>query len=319
MSRFVVNRHRRSDNAASLNLHGASPVNLRVFLHVLLLTLVVLVAPARAEDRVLYEKPSLFGTIVVTEDESGLRALRFSRNGPRQSVVKPGDPDYLELPYARTALVGLALADEPRRALIIGLGGGTLPMILRKHYPEAAIDVVDIDPQVVDAAQKFFGFREDASLHVHIADGRKFIEQVQQPYDVIILDAYGSDSVPLHLTTQEFLRAVRGAIKPGGVVISNIWAPQFNPIYDSMVRTYQETFEETYTLDALGSGNVIVLALPRPQSITAGDLAQRAHQISVSRGFRNDLGDPTQFRLLHAQQKNPRVTVLRDADVKLSR
>ena len=316
MRRCIASGRHPSDNAATSKLLGASSVSLRLILYVVVFTLAALVAPAQAEDRVLYEKPSLFGTIFVTEDDSGLRALRFSRYGPRQSVVKPGDPDYLELPYARTALVGLALTDEPRRMLIIGLGGGTLPMILRKHFPEAAIDVVDIDPQVADAAQKFFGFREDSSLRVHIADGRRFIEQARQPYDVIILDAYSSDSVPLHLTTQEFLRAVRGAIKPGGVVISNIWAPQFNPLYDAMVRTYQETFDETYTLEALGSGNVIVLALPRRQLLTAGELEQRAHQVSTARAFRVDLGDPSTYHFLHAQQKDPRVRILRDAESK---
>ena len=43
----------------------------------------------------------------------GLRTLLFDLNGARQSVSKPGDPDYLELQYTRSALVGLALCEEP--------------------------------------------------------------------------------------------------------------------------------------------------------------------------------------------------------------
>ena len=113
-------------------------------------TLVALVALAHVDQTVLYEKASAYNTIVVTEEENGLRALRFGKGGARQSVVKLGDPDHLALPYARVALVGLALSEEPRRFLIVGLGGGTLPMFLRKYYPNATIDAVarTIEPLV---------------------------------------------------------------------------------------------------------------------------------------------------------------------------
>src|SRR6266853_4408788 len=149
----------------------------RRYLHVGLSALAALSVLACAAETVIYEKPSHYNTIVVTEDSNGLRTLLFERGGSRQSVVKPGDPDHLELPYARVALAGLALCEEPRRILIVGLGGATLPMFLRKHYPSAAIDVAEIDPGVVDVAKQFFGFREDELTHAHVGDGRQFIER----------------------------------------------------------------------------------------------------------------------------------------------
>src|SRR5712691_10709106 len=196
----------------------------RPYLRAGALAVVALCALACAAQTVIYEKPSRYNTIIVTEDHSGLRTLLFESGGSRQSVVKPGDPDHLELPYARVALAGLALCEEPRRILVVGLGGGTLPMFLRKHYPNAAIDVAQIDPDVVDVAKKFFGFREDERMQVHVGDGRRFIENVRQPqYDVIYLDAFGAYNVPEHLATQEFLRAVRRAVVPSGVAIGNVW------------------------------------------------------------------------------------------------
>src|SRR2546427_5564385 len=176
-----------------------------------------------AAQTVIYEKASPYNTIIVTEDHKGLRTLLFERGGGRQSVVKPGDPDHLELPYARTALAGLALCEEPRRMLVVGLGGGSLPMFLRAHYPAATIGVAEIDPDVVDGAKRFFGFREDERMRAHVGDGRAFIESVRQPhYDIIFLDAYGAHNVPEHLTTREFLQAVRRAVVPSGVVVGNI-------------------------------------------------------------------------------------------------
>lgn len=277
--------------------------------------LVALVALARADQTVLYEKASAYSTIVVTEEEHGLRTLRFGKNGARQSVVKLGDPDYLALPYARVALVGLALSEEPRRMLVVGLGGGTLPMFLRKHYPNATIDAVDIDPEVVDVAKKFFGFREDELMNAHVGDGRQFIEKLRQPYDVIFLDAFGSDSVPAHLTTQEFLRAVRRAVTPGGVVVGNLWGRGSNPLYDSMVRTYQEVFDELFILDVRDAGNMILLALPRKQPLSGDELMHLARKASAAKRFPFDLGDRDKYGFLDAHAKSQHGRVLRDRDL----
>lgn len=294
-------------------------MNLRRLFHVALFSCVALAALARADEKILYEKPSAFGMIVVTEDDNGLRVLRFGQRGPRQSVVKPGDPDYLALPYARVAFTGLALCAEPRRILVVGLGGGTLPMFLHKYYPEATIDAVDIDPDVVDVAKKFFGFGEDEFMRAHVGDGRRFIEQFRQPYDAIFLDAFGSDSVPAHLTTQEFLQAVRRAVKPDGIVVGNVWARHSNPLYDSMVRTYRDVFDEIFILAVQGAGNMIVLALPRPLLLTRDELAQRARNVSTAKRFGFDLGGLVDYGLQSEQDGNQRGRVLRDTDTNVAR
>ena len=75
---------------------------------------------ARAQEAILYEKASAFGTIVVRQD-GAMRTLHFGRDGVRQSLVKLGDPGYLGLAYTRVALAGLALSAESRRLLVVGL------------------------------------------------------------------------------------------------------------------------------------------------------------------------------------------------------
>jgi len=280
-------------------------------LAVLAATLTVgLVAPAA--EKTLYKKQSAFSTIVVTEDEQGLRTLWFEENGARQSVVKVGDPDHLDLAYARVMPVGMALVENPRRVLIVGLGGGTIPMFLHKHYPKTAIDVVDIDPDVVDVAKRFFAFREDATLRAHVDDGRRFIEKCRNPYDIIFLDAFGSENIPYHLATREFLQAVRKAVAPGGVVVGNVWSRGSNPLYDSMVRTYQEVFEELYVVDVSGAGNKILVALPRRQRVERDDLARRAGRISTEKQFRFDLGDAVQYGFRRPGEDGSRGQVLTD-------
>ncbi len=269
---------------------------------------------------VIYEKASSYNTIIVTEDHKGLRTLLFERGGGRQSVVKPGDPDHLELPYARVALAGLALCEEPRRILVVGLGGGTLPMFLRKHYPAATIDVAEIDPDVLDVAKRFFGFVEDERMRAHVGDGRQFIENARQSdYDIVFLDAFGARAVPKQLTTREFLQAARRVLVTSGVVVSNVWRPSANPLHDSMVRTHQEAFEELFVLDVPEDVNNILLALPRKQLLNQSELAQLARKISVAKQFRFDLGEQVEYGFHYASEKSGTGRVLRDADLRQSK
>jgi spermidine synthase len=283
-------------------------------LSLLLWALFALAAFAQAAENVLYDKASAYNNIIVTEDSDGYRVLRFERGGARQSIGKPGEPEYLGFAYTKVAFVGLALTPEPERILVIGVGGGTMPMFLRKYYPNATIDAVDIDPDVIHVAREFFGFREDERLKAHVTDGRGFVENTRQPYDVIFLDAFGTRNVPSHLTTVEFMRAVRRAVKPGGVVVGNVWGRTANPLFDSMVRTYREVFDELYLLDVPGTTNKILLALPRKQPLDRAALAQLARKTGTARGFRFDLGDidEQQFHNLSRKPKSGRV--LRDAD-----
>jgi len=275
------------------------------------LFLAVCLVASNAET-ILYEGKSAYNNIVVTEDSSGLRTLLFEKDGARQSVVKPGDPDHIELPYARAAMTALALCEDPRRVLVVGLGGGTIPMFLRKHYPLAAIDVVDIDPEVVRVAEKFFGFREDSLMRAHTADGRRFIEQRRRPYDIIFLDAFGPDSIPRHLATLEFLRSVRRALTPRGLVAGNVWSSSTNRQYDDMVRTYQEAFSELYIIRVEGAGNRILLGLPRAGRVTRGDLSKRAAAISNQNGFRFDLGELVGAGFQAASKKDLQAHILTD-------
>ena len=269
-------------------------------------------AVATAQQKVIFQKQSPYNTVVVTEDDQGMRTLLFGSEGVRQSVVKVGDPDHLELPYAKAMLSGLALCPEPKRVLVVGLGGGTIPSFLHKHYPQTWIDAIDIDPVVVEVAKQFFGFSEDVTLKAHVRDGRQFIEERLNAYDVIFLDAFGSENIPYHLATREFLEAVRRSITVQGVVLADVWSRGLNPLYDSMVRTYQEVFDELYILDVRDSGNKILIALPRKLRIGREELARRAGAISKEKQFRFDMGELVTYGYQYADEKYPRAHVLTD-------
>jgi spermidine synthase len=286
----------------------------RKFLLLGVLAVLSLVVVSSAEDKVLYEKQSDFNYIIVSENEKGLRTLWFDdMGGAMQSVVKPGDPDEIVLGYAKVMPLGLTVIEEPKRVLIVGLGGGTLPMFLRKHYPKMQIDIVDIDPAVVEVAKKYFGFKEDDNMKAYVKDGRKFIEENKDPYDIIFLDAFGADNIPYDLATKEFLQGVRKAVGPKGIVIANIWDTAYNKLFDSMVRTYQDVFDDVYTVAVKhGSGNVIVLALPRKEELKKDFLVQQAKKIEKDKKYPMALNEFIADGYKHEIEKDPKGVVLLD-------
>lgn len=278
-----------------------------------LVTALCLCTAAAAGERLLLEKKSPYNTILVTEDDRGMRILRFEKDGARQSVVKLGDPDHLELPYTRAIPVAFVFVEKPQNVLVVGLGGGTIPGFLRKRFPDMRIDVVEIDPGVAEVARSHFGFREDARMHAYVADGRHFIERAGRLYDIIFLDAYGIDSVPYQLATREFLVGVSRALTPRGVVISNIWGRESNPLYDSMVRTYQAVYDEVYTVDVHGANNKIVVASPRKRAFSKAELVRRARELTRELALRSDLGDIVE-RGFHRVGAEGGGRILTDAD-----
>jgi len=265
-------------------------------LFLLLLSLIV-AAPATlfgAEDRVLYDRESRYNRIIVEEDDFHVRRLYFEPQGAVQTAIDMEEPLRLILPYARTTMCGLALVPQPKRMLIVGLGGGCMPMFLRDRYPDAQIDVAELDLDVARVAKAYFEFREDAKLKVHIGDGRKFIETTENRYDIIFLDAYGTDEIPYSLTTREFLRAVRSKLSESGIVVANVWGSYDNKLYPSMVKTYRDVFAELHIVCAPRSENRIFLALPKKAGLSKEQLAEKAGELQKARPFKFDLAEIVQ-------------------------
>ena len=275
-------------------------------------------ASAAEKERTIYTKDTLYTTILVKEDRHGLRTLWFRGDDEPQSAGKVDDPDHIAFEYVQAMPVALALVKEPKRVLVVGLGGGTLPNLLHKHYPQMVIDTVDIDPDVVDAAKRFFGFRADTTMHAYVGDGRQFIEECKVPYDIVFLDAYGSEDIPYHMATKEFLQAVRRATAPNGIVASNIWAAGANRLHDPMVRTFQEVFDSVYIVAVKEDPNEIILALPTKTVVARAELARLSSQLSKDQKLRFDIGAYVRSGFRNSSPKTRAARVLLDQDKRAS-
>lgn len=143
----------------------------------------------------------------------------------------------------------LYLNPQPRNILIVGLGGGVLPMALTKMFPDARIDIAEIDPAVVKVAQRFFGFNPSPQVQVIEEDGRVFVKRAGksgQRYDLIMLDAFDHEYIPEHLLTREFLLEVKTLLTADGVLAANTFSS--SRLYHHESATYQAVFGQFYNL-----------------------------------------------------------------------
>jgi spermidine synthase len=163
-------------------------------------------------------------------------------------------------------LEGLARAYAPRldKVLCIGMGVGIVPRELARGG--ASVDVVEINPDVVRVAQRFFDL-DPAAFRLVIQDGRYFLNRSTETYDAVILDAFIGDSSPTHLMSREAFQAVKRVLSPNGVLVMNTFA-DFTPPGDfmaaSLYRTLASVFPSVKVHTAQG-GNTLFVASPRPE------------------------------------------------------
>lgn len=242
-------------------------------------------------EKVIYEKDSLYQHLVVLEDSSkGERFYYSNKRDGIQGGIYLNAPDRLLFEYAQISFVSLAFLDrEPREVLYIGLGSGSMPRYFNKYYPEATVDIVELDPDVVEIAKKYFHFRENNNMKVHVSDGRVYIKRTPKKYDIIFLDAYQGGDIPFHLTTVEFLREVKGRLKDDGVVVANILSQFRNRFFNSMVATYEKEFPHLYIFKGRRSNNFIFIATKSKTIRGNEEISVKAREIQSTKKMDIDL------------------------------
>jgi len=250
--------------------------------------------PAALPEGVLYRRGSLFGPLEVWE--SGIvRHLMVARACQGSGIVRPAPPDrgtpgqmapgygdiadpglvaeaepdrkmrsYLPHTAVISGMLGQSLLRPESRALLIGLGAGFIP----RQLAPVPCDTVEIDPAIVDAAERFFEFSQERHP-VHIADGRAFLLTARTRYDAIIIDALRGGDVPHHLVTRECFRLARRRLHSDGILVVNVQGFVTGP-NDKLVRSIERTLRAVFGEVDLcvnphppGNANVI-LAAHRP-------------------------------------------------------
>ena len=235
---------------------------------------------------VVYRKDSAYHRIAVVQDNQ-VRYLRFDSSF--QSAMERRRPFVTPFEYVDYLSLALAYRPETKSMLFVGLGGGSAPKRIWRDFPALKLQVAELDPEVVNVAYKYFALPRSPRLAVEVEDGRRYLQRHERRYDVIVLDAYYSDSIPFHLATQEFMRLVHDRLNPGGVVVANVIGALQGPeskLFRAFYRTYRSVFPSVavhpvdFQRDATAIRNIIVVAanaaLPRTDFLQRRWAEQRA-------------------------------------------
>ena len=210
----------------------------------------------------IHREKSLYRNIVV-RDVGNRRCLVFSvkRGDRNQTCMNMKNPKELVFPYVRMTLGGLLVNPDPKRILMLGLGGGSIATVLGEMYPEAELDLVEIDEAVVRVAEDYFNFEATDKMNVVVADGRVFVKRAilqKKSYDFIILDAFTGDYIPEHLMTIEFLEELKSILDDDGVLIANTFST--SDLYDHESETYKQAFGPFFNFTLPITGNRVIIA-----------------------------------------------------------
>jgi spermidine synthase len=186
--------------------------------------------------------------------------------------------------YTDDFALGAALTPG-RRMLALGMGAGGGILSTLAAAPEMHIDAVEIDPQVVEVAAKFFDLPVGRNnLSVHVADARPWLAAHPQTWDLVQVDLYqGGPYVPFYLATTEFFGEVRSHMSPDALLMVNVYdVSKSQELLMAMGATLGQVFTSVCVI-ARADGNHVVMAFPRTTPLA--ELQQRLKEVKGEQAF----------------------------------
>ncbi len=163
------------------------------------------------------------------------------------------------------------------RALLIGGAGYIFPRFFLQWYPDHTLDVVEIDPAMPGIAEEYFFYRPDPRIRSIVADGRVYVNETKETYDVVYLDAHAPEGMPFHLLTKEAFEQMARILSPNGVLIVNIVASTDNAhreLFESVTRTLQAVFPYVRPFvipPRADPWNIVIVAAKQPGGFAAAN------------------------------------------------
>jgi len=159
--------------------------------------------------------------------------------------------------------------------LHIGLGAGSVPGFLHMNLPGVRQRAVELDPEVVRVAHQFFSLPRSERLRITVEDGAEFLRITPDRYDVIFLDAFHADGIPVHLRSPTLLGMARERLREGGWLISNVWGSDRAALL-AAIRAAGAAFKELWAISVRLDSNVILIGGNPARPPSREDLLSRA-------------------------------------------
>ena len=217
-------------------------------------------------QQIIWTDESPYNLVRVIRSDNQIMLLLNDQTGAQTIKNKTG-------PWTGSYYDDFALAPllvSAHRALVLGMGGGGSIATTLAAAPDCAIDAVEIDAKVIDAADRFFAVHpRPGRLDIDLADARPWLASHGGLYDIIHVDLYhGGPYVPFYLTTVEFYRLVRAHLSDEGVLVINVFdAGHEHEILHSTAATLKQVFPTLMVLEH-GFGTYVIFAFGRQRDLS---------------------------------------------------
>ncbi|MEM7620348.1 MAG: fused MFS/spermidine synthase [Pseudomonadota bacterium] len=256
-----------------------------------------------AEGALIAFKESKYNNIYIYK-RGPLITLTFGHNRRfyTETIYDTRDEKALPVPYTRYMTLALPYAPKLSSILEIGFGGGRTARYLNLHLPKTQIKSVELDPQVVELAKKYFGIKDSENFAIKVKDGRRYLIQSSQKWDVIMIDAYRGPFVPFHLLTKEFFQLAKSRLSENGIVVQNIEPTTM--MFDSALATISSVFDHVDLYQS--AGNVVAVAYNGKQR-EHKELATQATTLQSKHNFKYNLVNMLQDRRIFTKTKDGKI------------
>lgn len=205
----------------------------------------------KADEKVIFEKNTYYHRIRVVESPAGYDDKLYTLFlDTTQEGAQYRNSRKIPFKYQRYWEFSTVFCDKMQRALFLGGGAFLMPESLVDRYPEAKVDVVEIDPEVVNVGRTYFRLDQYPSIKVTADDARRFLNLSEGKYDLIFGDAYnGFRNVPFHLVTVEFFTQVKNKLDSDGIYMMNLISAlkgENAGFFQSLAQTLNQVFKHVY-------------------------------------------------------------------------
>ncbi len=185
--------------------------------------------------------------IVEAETLRDMRVLELNNYQNSGMYLDNGDPAYDYLQFFR---LPEHFVPGFNKALLVGAGAYSFPKYYLARYPQARLDVVEIDPKLTALARQHFALADNPRMRLFHEDGRTYLNRCREKYDAIYFDVFRSMySVPDHLTTLESARQASRCLTENGVAVYNLLGAvdgQSSRFIRAEITTLKQVFPHVY-------------------------------------------------------------------------
>ena len=227
------------------------------------------------------EYTSVFGNVKVidvkAQSGTGQPQRLFIQDGIIQSRTSLTNQSQTLYTYVLEALAE-AYVPDAKRALILGLGAGTVADRMRRDG--TGVMVVDINEDILTAAREHFGF-DAKKVQVAIEDARTFVRACNNDFDVVVVDLFLGDNVPDYLLTRQFFADVRRCTRSDGAMVMNAFFDEINQEPNQrLLATIRTAFPNIFVFGDVRQNIFLVATLKDlPRAFPAETISSMPHPI----------------------------------------